>query len=86
MASGTFLPEAVGDPSPGFGGWKTASIHGCTVGKNQSSFADRTRLNCVNFGWNSTWATTVASPYAGRASLEYLKKHPEESSAVHVVM
>ena len=42
-------------------------------------------MRCVDFGWTSTWKTTAKASHGGRASLEYLKEHPEEDEVIHVV-
>jgi hypothetical protein len=36
--------------------------------------------------WTVTWRTLASSlGHGGRASLEFLKAHPEEEDAIHVV-
>jgi hypothetical protein len=41
---------------------------------------------CCDFGWTATWRTLASSMvHGGRASLEFLKAHPEEGDAIHVV-
>lgn len=43
-------------------------------------------LKCVDFGWISSWETTTSSSYGGKASLEQLQEHPEQSGSIHVVI
>jgi hypothetical protein len=41
---------------------------------------------CGDFGWTATWRTLASSMvHGGRALLEFLKAHPEEGDAIHVV-
>jgi hypothetical protein len=61
-------------------------VHGPLGEKNQGSAGTDTKLKCSSFDWISSWAPASKLSHGGRASLEYLKKHPEEEASVHVVL
>ena len=65
-------------------GWrKNGSIHGPVDGTDQVSLELGTGLRCVDFGWISSWA--LSAKHDGRATLNYLKNHPEDDGGIHVV-
>jgi hypothetical protein len=61
-------------------------LHGAPVEKDQSTTGTGTELKCTNFEWISSWASASKLAHGGRASLAYLKEHPEEDASVHVVL
>ena len=65
---------------------KTGTLGNLADRKAQSTPGAGTGLRCTDFSWISTWSTTATSAFAGRASMKYLKMHPEEADAIHVVI
>jgi hypothetical protein len=65
---------------------KKQSVLGLPTGVTQKSTTTTQPLICGDFGWTATWRTLASSMvHGGRASLEFLKAHPEEGDAIHVV-
>jgi hypothetical protein len=64
----------------------SGSVHGTLVDQDQNTTAPGTKLKCSSFDWIASWAPASKLAYEGRASLEYLKEHPEEEASVHVVL
>ena len=73
VATDTILLEALDDSSKRFGWRKDAAIHGSVDGEAKGPFGPGSRLKCMDFGWVQSWASTMASPYGGKATMEYLK-------------
>jgi hypothetical protein len=61
-------------------------LHGAPVEHDQSITGTGTELKCTDFEWFSSWALASKLAHGGRASLAYLKEHPEEDASVHVVL
>jgi hypothetical protein len=62
-------------------------VHGFAVDESQKSAATARKLTYQDFEWVATWRSTSSSvKHGGRASLEYLRSHPEESRSIHVVL
>jgi hypothetical protein len=62
------------------------SVLGLPAGVTQKSTTTTQPLICGDFGWTTTWRTLASlMVHGGRASLEFLKAHPEEGDAIHVV-
>ena len=76
------LEGALQGPRRGEGGL----VHGADGEKAQEPPAAGTELRCVDFGCVSSWSSTAKSPYGDRATIEYLKEHPEEEEKTHVIM
>ena len=64
-------------------GGKAGDVLRTGVETNQSSLTLGARLRCVDFGWITSWMLTARKD--GRASIEYLKSHPEDDGGIHVV-
>lgn len=78
----TDLASAIQGPDLGSGG----AIQGHPNQKTEEPPIPDAGLKCTSFGWISSWKATSSTPYGGRATEAYLKEHPEEAEAVHVVM
>jgi hypothetical protein len=61
-------------------------LHEASVKQDQSTAGAGTTLKCSSFDWISSWAPASKTSHGGRASLEFLKEHPEEDASVHVVL
>jgi hypothetical protein len=81
----SFLSEKLESPfqGPDVGG--SGLLHEASVKQDQSTTGAGTTLKCSSFDWISSWAPAAKTSHGGRASLEFLKKHPEEDASVHVV-
>ena len=86
MALGSVNPERVESTFQRFGRGRPGKIHGSPTDKAQEATDAGTKLNCTSFDWFKTWATSGDSLFGGRASLAYLKEHPEADESTHVVM
>jgi hypothetical protein len=64
--------------------WPVFGLLACDVKKPT---ATTQALTCGDFGWMATWRTLASwMVHGGRASLEFLKAHPEEGDVIHVVI
>jgi hypothetical protein len=61
-------------------------LHGAPGEQDQSTDGIGAELKCTDFEWTSSWAPASKLAHGGRASLAYLKEHPEEDASVHVVL
>jgi hypothetical protein len=61
-------------------------LHGAPGEQDQSTDGIGAELKCTAFEWTSSWAPASKLAHGGRASLAYLKEHPEEDASVHVVL
>lgn len=86
MESNPFLPEELEGPFQGSGVEGSGSVHGSLGEQNQGTTEAGTKLKCSSFAWIASWAPASKLAHGGRASLEYLKEHPEEEASVHVVL
>jgi hypothetical protein len=80
------LPKELEGSFQGSGVEGSGSAHGSLGEQNQGSTEACTKLKCSSFDWIASWAPASKLPHGGRASLEYLKEHPEEEASVHVVL
>jgi hypothetical protein len=64
----------------------SGSVYGSLGEQDQSTTEAGTKLKCSSFDWIASWAPAAKLVHGGRASLEYLKDHPEEEASVHVVL
>jgi hypothetical protein len=44
------------------------------------------KLRCTSFDWVSSWAPASQLEHGGRASMAFLKEHPEEENSIHLVL
>jgi hypothetical protein len=80
------LPKELEGSFQGSGVEGSGSAHGSLGEQNQGSTEACTNLKCSSFDWITSWAPASKLSHGGRASLEYLKEHPEEEASVHVVL
>lgn len=64
----------------------SGSVCGSLGEQDQSTTEAGANLKCSSFDWIASWAPAAKLAHGGRASLEYLKEHPEEEASVHVVL
>lgn len=80
------VPEKVEDPLQGSGGRPAGKVLDSDDQQAEETACATGELRCTSFDWVSIWKTTATSSHDGRASLKYLKEHPDESGSIHVVM
>jgi hypothetical protein len=80
------IPKELESSFQGSGVEGSGFVHGVTGEKNQSSAEAGTNLKCSSFDWITSWAPASKMSHGGRASLDFLKEHPEEEASVHVVL
>jgi hypothetical protein len=86
VESHSFLSEKLEGSFQGSVVEGTGPLHGASVKQDQSTTGAGTKLKCSSFDWISSWAPASKLAHGGRASLEYLKEHPNKHASVHVVL
>jgi hypothetical protein len=86
VESNSFLSEKLESSFQGAVVEGSGLLHGAPVEQDQSTAGTGAELKCTDFKWISSWSPASKLAHGGRASLAYLKEHPEEDASVHVVL
>lgn len=87
VETGPFFPKGLESSFQRARRGKDKSVHGLSPHQAEKTSLSAGSLTCTDFGWLTSWQSSAdAAAHGGRATLEYLKAHPDEDSSVHVVM